>query len=62
MAGFPDQAEEAQEFSRPERFVFDDENCEFSPRWDRPDGGKRNDRPADYSSRAPIARIAGALE
>jgi len=33
MAGFPDDTEEGQEFSRLERFVFDDENRAFSLRW-----------------------------
>jgi hypothetical protein len=34
MAGFPDHAEEGEEFSRLERFVFADENRAFSLRWD----------------------------
>jgi hypothetical protein len=34
MAGFPDQVREGYDFSRLERFVFDEENRAFSLRWD----------------------------
>ena len=34
MAGFPDEVPEGYDFSRLERFVFDEENRAFSLRWD----------------------------